>query len=107
DSSQITASVEKKKGVPANESIYNASVNLFGVFADGAALKLNLEVKVAIDAVAKKTWLIIIASPREKADPVWKKLYEIQKTFAIPFASAQKINEPKTTEEWTRAYKPF
>src|SRR6185436_11612440 len=37
DSSQITASVEKKKGVPANESIYNASVNLFGVFADGAA----------------------------------------------------------------------
>lgn len=84
DTAQITANVEKKKGIPANETIYNASVNIFGVFADGAPVKLNMEVKVLLDAAAKKTYLIFITSPREKTDPVWKKLYEIQKKFAIP-----------------------
>ena len=107
DSSQINATLEKKKGVSASETIYNATVNLFGVFADGAALKLNLEVKVMIDAVAKKAYLVIIASPRDKSDAVWEKLYEIQKAFTVPVASAQKINEPKTTEEWTKPYQPF
>ncbi len=82
DTNQITAIVEKKKGIP--ETIYNASVNLFGVFADGAPVKLNMEVKVLINTVAKKTRLIFIVSPREKTDVVWKKLYEIQQAFAIP-----------------------
>ncbi len=57
---------------------------MFGVFADGAAVKLNMEVKVLMDAADKKIYLIFIASPREKTDAVWKKLYEIQKKFTIP-----------------------
>ena len=28
-------------------------------------------------------------------------------SFAVLFLNAQKINEPKTTEEWTRSYQPF
>jgi hypothetical protein len=74
--------VEKKKGT-GNEIIYNATVNAFGVFADGAPVKLNMEVKVLENTPAKKTYLIFIASPREKTDVVWKKLYEIQKGFTI------------------------
>lgn len=83
DTTRITAAVEKKKGL-ANEIIYNASVNVFGVFADGAPVKLNMEVKVLMNTAAKKTYLIFIASPREKTDAIWKKLYAIQKSFAIP-----------------------
>ncbi len=84
DTAQITAAVERKKNIPANETIYNASVNIFGVFADGAPVKLNLEVKVMMDAAAKKSYLVFIASPREKTDDVWKTLYRIQKEFTIP-----------------------
>ena len=84
DTTKINVTIEKKKGIPVNEIIYTASMNIFGVFADGAAVKLNMEVKVLMNAVAKKIYLIFIASPREKTDAVWKKLYEIQKDFTIP-----------------------
>ena len=84
DITQITAAVERKKNTPADETIYNASVNIFGVFADGAPVKLNLEVKVIMDAAAKRSYLVFIASPREKTDDVWKMLYRIQKEFTIP-----------------------
>ena len=84
DTTQVTAVVEKRKDIPASETIYNASVNLFGVFADGAPVKLNMEVKALMNPAAKKTYLIFIASPREKTDAVWNKLYEIQKKFTIP-----------------------
>ena len=84
DTTQITAAVEKKRDIPANETIYNASVNIFGVFADGAPVKLNLEVKVIMDAAAKRSYLVFIASPREKTDDIWKTLYRIQKEFKIP-----------------------
>lgn len=84
DTSLITVAIEKKKDIPASENIHNALVSMFGVFADGAAIKLNIEVKVLMNAVAKKTYLIVIASPREKTDTVWKSLYEIQKRFIMP-----------------------
>src|SRR5215813_2238737 len=41
DTAQINAVVKKRKDVPAKEIVYNATVNLFGVFADGAAVNLN------------------------------------------------------------------
>jgi hypothetical protein len=84
DTTQITAALEKKKDALANETVYNASVNIFGVFADGAPLKLNMEINVLPAAATKKTYLIFLASPREKADTIWKKLYEIRKEFSIP-----------------------
>ena len=84
DTTKITVTVEKKKGMPANEIIYNASLNIFGVFADGAPVKLNMEVKVLKNPSAKKTYLVFITSPREKTDPVWEQLYKIQKEFTIP-----------------------
>ena len=84
DTTQITVMVEKKKPIKANQIIYNASLNIFGVFADGASVKLNMEVKVLMKAAAKEVYLIFIASPREKMDAVWKKLYEIQKEFKMP-----------------------
>jgi hypothetical protein len=84
DTAQIVVTIEKKKGTAANEIIYNASLNVFGVFADGAPVKLNMEVKILANTPAKKFYLIFIASPREKTDAVWTKLYEIQKEFIIP-----------------------
>ena len=84
DTTQIAVTIEKKKGTAAKEIIYNASVNVFGVFVDGAPVKLNMEVKVLMNTSAKKTYLLFIASPREKTDAVWKNLYEIQKEFIVP-----------------------
>ena len=84
DTSKIAVFVEKKRGLPRSKIIYNALLNIFGVFADGAPVKLNMEVKVLTSSAAKKTYLIFIASPREKTDNVWTKLYKIQKDFVIP-----------------------
>ena len=80
DTSQITVFVEKKKTMAPNE-IYNVLLHVFGVFADGAPVKLNMEVKVVTDIAANKTYLIFIASPREKNDKTWNELYKIQRDF--------------------------
>jgi|ERR1022692_2792732 hypothetical protein len=84
DTSKIRVAIERKKGTPGGEIIYNALLNVFGVFADGAPIKLNMEVKVSMNTATKKTYLFFIASPREKADNVWKELYALQKHFTIP-----------------------
>ncbi|MEO6675285.1 MAG: hypothetical protein ABIN93_17800 [Ginsengibacter sp.] len=84
DTSKISVFEEKKKGTGTDEVIYNAVLNVFGVFADGAPVKLIVEVKVLMNAAAKKTYLIFIASPHEKTDYVWKELYNIQKNFVMP-----------------------
>ena len=84
DTSKISVSIEKKKGTQDREIIYNAFLKVFGVFADGAPIELNMEVKVLMNAAAKKTYLIFIASPHEKTDDVWKELYKIQKDFVVP-----------------------
>lgn len=84
DTSKITVSVEKKKETKENEIVYNALLNVFGVFADGAPLKLNMEVKVIRDVTNNKTYLLFITSPLEKTDEIWKKLYKIQKDFVVP-----------------------
>ena len=84
DTTQITVADEKQKTRLVKETIYNASANIFGVFADGAPVKLNLEVKVLMNRAKKRTYLLFIASPREKTDAIWKTLYRIQKEFTMP-----------------------
>lgn len=83
DDSQINVSIEKKKDVPANTVIYNAVLNVFGVFADGAPVTLNAEVKVLNNLKSKQTYLVFIASPKGKSDAIWQQLHAIQNDFAI------------------------
>ncbi len=84
DTSKISVFIERKKGTRNNEIVYNALLNVFGVFADGAPVKLNMEIKVLTNTPTQKTWLIFIASPHEKTDVIWKELYKIQKDFVMP-----------------------
>ncbi len=84
DVSKITVSVERKKDAPENEMIYNALLNIFGVFADGAPVKLNMEIQVLSNNKTQKTYLFFIASHLEKSDAAWKELYQIRKDFVIP-----------------------
>ena len=84
DTTQIAVAVEKQKGPPSGETVYNATANIFGVFADGAPVKLNIEVKVLTDALHKRTYLFILASPRGKNDAIWKTLFRTRETFTLP-----------------------
>src|SRR5450432_897469 len=84
DTSKISVAIEKKKDAPSGETIYNALLQVFGVFADGAPVQLNMEVKVLTDTDTKQVYLFFIASPHEKSDEQWKLLYMLQKNFAIP-----------------------
>ena len=84
DTSQINVTLEKNKGVNAKEVVYTGFLNIFGVFADGAPVKLNIEVKILMNTALKKTYLIFIASPLEKTDAIWKELYKIQKESTVP-----------------------
>jgi hypothetical protein len=79
DTTQISVVIKKNKHAPVGETIYDATVNLFGVFADGAPVKLNMEINSVVNGRSKKLYLFFIASPREKNDPVWIELYEIRK----------------------------
>jgi len=79
DSTKISATVKKKSKAAGMESAWDATVNLFGVFTDGAALKLNMEVGVVNNPVTNKTFLFFLASPRDKKDPIWNDLHDIRK----------------------------
>jgi hypothetical protein len=83
DTSQINVSIEKKNVTSVNGVIYNAVLNVFGVFADGAPVTLNAEIKVLNDLKPKKTYLVFITSPKEKTNNIWQQLYTIQKGFEI------------------------
>ena len=84
DTTQIAVAVEKQKGLSPGESIFNATTKIFGVFADGAPVKLNMEVQVFLDKPRKRTYLFILASPLEKSDVIWKTLFGARKGFALP-----------------------
>lgn len=84
DTSKITAVVSSKSRKTNGGVIYDCTLNVFGVFADGAPVRLNAEVKVMTDQQAQKTYLVFITSPLEKANAVWKELYAIQNRFVIP-----------------------
>jgi hypothetical protein len=78
DTSKINAVVYRQKKSKTNYTTYNAVVNLFGVFTDGAPVKLNVEVSVIKNVTAKKTWLFFIASPLPKKNETWRQLYLIR-----------------------------
>lgn len=83
DTSKITVWEERRKGTD-NERIYDAELNIFGVFTDAAPVTLHAEVNVLTNIAAKKTYLIFIASPQPKSNSIWKELYKIQKGFVMP-----------------------
>jgi hypothetical protein len=83
DTSQISVSIEKKNNVPPGETIYNALLNVFGVFADGAPVTLNAEIKVLNNTNTRNSYLVFIASPHKKTDDIWKQLYKIQSVFTM------------------------
>lgn len=78
DTSKINATVYRQKKSTTKFTTYNASVNLFGVFTDGAPVLLNVEASVIENAPGKKTWLFFIASPLDKKDKTWEQLYDIR-----------------------------
>lgn len=84
DTTQINAVVEKKKNTGTHEPVYDAVINIFGVFTDGAPVRLNLEIKVVPDITNKRTYLLFIASPQAKSHAIWKTLYKVQKDFRVP-----------------------
>ncbi|MEO7983026.1 MAG: hypothetical protein ABI688_02985 [Bacteroidota bacterium] len=63
---------------------YNYSLNIFGVFADGSPVKLNMEAEVIPGSAYKKTYLLFITSPQPKTAAIWKKLYELRQGIRIP-----------------------
>ncbi|AEV97689.1 hypothetical protein A4D02_16395 [Niastella koreensis] len=83
DTSQVKVSIEKKIKTSANEVIYSAVLNVFGVFTDGAPVTLNAEIKAMTDLRAKKIYLVFITSPQKRTDNIWKQLYAIQHAFIM------------------------
>lgn len=79
DSTKISATVKKRTVAPGTASAYDATINVFGVFADGAPVKLNIEAGVVNNPTTKKTFLFFLASPRDKKEPIWDDLHEISK----------------------------
>jgi hypothetical protein len=61
---------------------YDAVLNVFGVFADGAPVTLNAEVRVLADGKGR-TYLVFIASPQGKTHSIWQELYAIRKGFSV------------------------
>ena len=78
----MTVAIERNKTI-MNEVLYNSFLNIFGVFTDGAPVKLNMEIKVLHNKAASKIYLVFIASPLEKDKDIWQQLRTIQKDFSI------------------------
>jgi len=83
DTSKITVSSDKNASA-GKDAHYNATLDIFGVFADGAPVRLDMEIKVMNDKAASKIYLVFIGSPLNKSDEVWATLRSIQNNFTIP-----------------------
>jgi hypothetical protein len=81
DTSAIRVSIRK---MSVEERLYDIQLYVFGVFADGAPITLNMEAKAMSDVSGHKTYLLFIVSPQPKTAAVWKMLYAVQKEFAVP-----------------------
>jgi hypothetical protein len=77
DTTKISAIVKRYK----MGGSYQATVNLFGVFTDGAPVTLNMDILVVNYSVDKKTRIIFLASPRGQNDSIWKELYDIRRNI--------------------------
>jgi len=84
DTSKIKVILEPQETRKAEAGIYNAVLEVFGVFADGAPVTLNMEIKMLADKPASKVYLIFIASPNAVTDDVWKQLYKIRDSVKLP-----------------------
>lgn len=83
DTSAITVSIEKKQSTGQARQ-YNVSLHMFGVFTDGAPITLNMEIKEMTDPPHQKVYLLMIASPQPKTNPVWEDLFKTQREFVMP-----------------------
>ena len=83
DTSKIAVSIDKNPSA-GKDAHYNATLDIFGVFADGAPVKLDMEIKVMNDKAVSKIYLVFIASPLNKTDKVWATLRSIQNNFTMP-----------------------
>ena len=83
DSSAVNVSIQKKT-TAGKSSVYNLTLHLFGVFADASPVTLNGEIKVMEDDAHQKVYLLMIASPQDKANSIWQDLYKVQREFVIP-----------------------
>jgi len=83
DTSKIAVSIDKNASA-GKDAHYNATFDIFGVFADGAPVRLDMEIKVMNDKAASKIYLVFNGSPLNKSDEVWATLRSIQNNFTIP-----------------------
>lgn len=79
DSTKISATVKMKSILPGETIAYEATIMVFGVFADGAPVKLNIEAGVVNNQATNKTYVFFLASPRDKKAPIWNDLHDIAK----------------------------
>lgn len=79
DSTKISATVKLKSILPGETIAYEGTINVFGVFADGAPVKLNIEAGVVDNTSTNKTNIFFLASPRDKKQAIWKDLHDIAK----------------------------
>lgn len=78
DTSKITALAVRPHPVKSVVQDFDAAVTTFGVFDDGAVVTLNMEITAIPDSKRKKTFLIFLASPKARNEPIWKELYDIR-----------------------------
>jgi hypothetical protein len=83
DTNAIRVAIQRKK-IESKEAFYNILLHVFGVFADGAPVTLNMEAKVMKDVARKRVYLLFIVSPQPKTNAVWKELYKVQNEFVVP-----------------------
>ena len=83
NTSSINVSIERKQTAD-RMPIYDLSLHIFGVFTDGGPVTLNAEIKEMEDQVHQRVYLLMIASPLPKTDPVWQELYKVQREFVVP-----------------------
>jgi hypothetical protein len=83
DTTAISVAIAPKK-TTNKQPMYSITLHVFGVFADGAAVTLNMEVTVLSDAAHQKIYLLFIVSPQPTTAPVWQELYNVQQQFVVP-----------------------
>ncbi len=96
---KISVSVKKGEDQRSGAEVFLSEVVMFDAFVTGKPITLNIEIVAADDPNAKASCLFALASPKPKADKVWKLLYGLRPRFTCEGAASDQDRAKRSDRE--------
>jgi hypothetical protein len=100
NASQIAAEIAPAQTKPKTNARYQGTVTIIDTFTDGRKTTLNVEADVLPQEALKKTYVLLLLSPRARDSKIWKTLRGIRDKTIASSAMAAALDGNANTIRW-------